>query len=236
MSIKTVLMAALACSGSLALPGMASASVTILDFAGAICGATGTDACGSGSQIGQSYDDTAGVIDVSYRSITNATGVTYEPYLKHWGTGYGDLAHVAWGGTDATNHQAEIVFTPAAGYEVALLGFDFGCYQNRTSCQTLNYGIESLGGTAIDAGALPTLYPGHGTLALGALYVSDGIRLVWGPDSYDVGLANIAFDVRLIDGTPPPVVPEPASWAMMIAGLGIVGSVLRRSRPRLAFA
>jgi len=29
---------------------------------------------------------------------------------------------------------------------------------------------------------------------------------------------------------PPPVVPEPASWLMMIAGIGIVGTILRRRK------
>jgi len=236
MRIKTFATIALAAAGALMPAGMAGAAVTILDFTGAICGADGDQACGNGLQIGQDYGDTAGVIDLSYRTVLVSTGETAQPFVKYWGTGYGDLPNVIWAGTDATGFQGEIIFTPAAGYEVALLGFDFGCYLNRTSCQTLNYGIESLGGTVIDAGALPTLYPGHGTLALNALYFSDGIKLVWGPDSYDAGLANIAFDVRLIDDTPTPVVPEPASWAMMIAGLGIVGSVLRRSRTRLAFA
>ena len=35
-----------------------------------------------------------------------------------------------------------------------------------------------------------------------------------------------------------PAVPEPASWAMMILGLGMVGFALRRTRraPRLAHA
>ncbi|WP_235890342.1 PEPxxWA-CTERM sorting domain-containing protein [Sandaracinobacter neustonicus] len=31
-----------------------------------------------------------------------------------------------------------------------------------------------------------------------------------------------------------PAIPEPASWAMMIAGFGLVGGVLRRRRPAIA--
>jgi len=29
---------------------------------------------------------------------------------------------------------------------------------------------------------------------------------------------------------PPPVIPEPASWMMMLAGFGALGSVIRRRR------
>jgi hypothetical protein len=35
---------------------------------------------------------------------------------------------------------------------------------------------------------------------------------------------------------PMPAVPEPASWAMMIAGFGLTGSALRRRRVKVAFA
>ncbi|WP_375390834.1 PEPxxWA-CTERM sorting domain-containing protein [uncultured Sphingomonas sp.] len=48
-----------------------------------------------------------------------------------------------------------------------------------------------------------------------------------------------AVPVRLADGTlliPPPPVPEPASWTMMIAGLGAVGLALRRRQPALRAA
>ena len=33
-----------------------------------------------------------------------------------------------------------------------------------------------------------------------------------------------------------PAVPEPASWAMMVAGFGLAGAAMRRSRPARAFA
>lgn len=39
----------------------------------------------------------------------------------------------------------------------------------------------------------------------------------------------------VIGGNPPPAVPEPSTWAMIIAGFGIVGAALRRRRT-LAFA
>lgn len=45
-------------------------------------------------------------------------------------------------------------------------------------------------------------------------------RLWVGPDYYDLDLEHLVISP----------IPEPATWAMMIAGFGIVGSGLRRSR------
>lgn len=231
MTLK--IFALLAATSLAALPGQASAA--LLDFAGNICGAAGTSACGDGSQIGQNYGDIAGQVDVSYRSFHGGTGVTYEAFLKHWTGNYGDLRNVVWGGPSPTVYKAEIIFTPMAGYEVALISFDAGCYVNRASCQTLNYEISSLGGAAIGGGATPTLYPSHASVAVNSAYFADGIKLVWGPDSYDTGLDNILFEVRAIQQGGG-AVPEPATWAMLMAGMGIVGASMRRRKTQVSFA
>ncbi|MFN3371869.1 MAG: PEPxxWA-CTERM sorting domain-containing protein [Sphingomonadaceae bacterium] len=46
------------------------------------------------------------------------------------------------------------------------------------------------------------------------------------------------FTVGVLDRAPPPggVVPEPATWAMLIAGFGLVGATMRRRRRALARA
>ena len=49
------------------------------------------------------------------------------------------------------------------------------------------------------------------------------------------GQLNTGLD-NLTVGRVAPGVPEPASWAMMIGGLGIVGAAIRRSAKRIAFA
>lgn len=54
--------------------------------------------------------------------------------------------------------------------------------------------------------------------------------LLPGSSSLGVGLDNVSVD--LIGSS----VPEPASWAMMLGGLGLAGAVLRRRRTLIAFA
>ena len=44
------------------------------------------------------------------------------------------------------------------------------------------------------------------------------------------GLSNISFDGQLAGGT----VPEPASWAMLLTGFGLVGFAARRRRQAIA--
>ena len=72
----------------------------------------------------------------------------------------------------------------------------------------------------------------HNSLAVNSAYFADGIILRWGPNGYDVGLDNIRFDVRAIDSGS--AVPEPATWAMMIAGFGLVGAAMRRRNGKMA--
>lgn len=61
-------------------------------------------------------------------------------------------------------------------------------------------------------------------------------RLAFGVTNWDDGLfqSGLAYDGVVIDGNPVSEVPEPASWAMLIAGFGLVGAAARRRRVRFA--
>lgn len=207
-----------------AAPG--SAAVTTLDFSGNICGVAGNQACSNGSQIGQNYGDGTGV-DVSYRSVTSS-GQTFEMFLKHWNTGYGDLTSNVWGGANSS-FGSEITFTALAGFELRILSFDAACYLNRTSCQNFPFSINEIGGGSVAGGNITPPSGGRSSLTFDQAYSSTGYVLRWGPDGYDGGLDNIRFDVRAIATG---AVPEPTTWALLILGFGTIGVAMRRRGAR----
>ena len=160
-------------------------------------------------------------MDVSYRSV-QPSGDTFNANLNYWASGFGDLEGVIWGGNSSTT--SEITFTAAAGYEIALLSFDFGTYLGRYASSPVD--ITSLGGTSILSGSLATNPGTHNHIDGASAFFTDGIRLRWGPNGYDVGMDNIIFEVRSLPGA----IPEVSTWAMMIAGFGLAGASLRNCR------
>ena len=218
----TSLAAAAMLLGLAATASPAAAATTVLRFGDATC--DGGKACFDGAAIDANYGDGAGV-DVGYRSVSTATNNTYQSYLKHWRAGYGDLSGVVYGGSTMTGERSEILLKALPGYQLSLLSFDFGTYLRNSA--TVPISITTLGGQSIFGDRLSTTPGLHSNLAVNSDYFSDGILISWGPDGYNVGLDNIAFDARRIATG---AVPEPATWAMLICGFGGVGSILRRRR------
>jgi len=211
-------------AGAAAQP--ASAAIRVLDFSGAIC-ETPSKACSNGAAISASYGDAEGV-DVSYRAADPVSGAT-DPLLRWWGPGFGDVEGVVWGGNSST--FSEITLKAAPGYEIALISFDFATYLGRFASSPVS--IASLDGTDILSGPLSTNPGAHNHVEVASAFFEDGIRLRWGPNGYDVGMDNITFEVRALPNAP---VPEPTTWAMLIAGFGGIGTMMRRRRGALAAA
>ena len=136
-------------------------------------------------------------------------------------------------------------------YEVDNGAVEFGSVDILVSLNGADFfNVEASAGTAVNlAGDEP-----HGNASfrhgydLGAAAIALGvsefryIRLqgtatgpISGSDDFDpdaVGLVNF----RAPPVVAPPGVPEPASWAMMIGGLAVVGSMMRRRSVQLRFA
>lgn len=57
---------------------------------------------------------------------------------------------------------------------------------------------------------------------------------IWNDDFGGIGFDNLKFDVKSV--FVPGGVPEPTTWAMMIAGFGLAGAAMRRRTARVATA
>jgi hypothetical protein len=209
---------ALAASALFSLP----ASAAVLDFTNTGCLSGG----GTNCLIPQSYGDTDAV-DVSYRTLSASTGEPLGAGLFYFAGGYGNLGGIVYGGSDSTHFKAEITLTAKPGHLLSLQSFDFATYANRTAKVPIT--VTDLDGNVLESGLYSTGYPGHGTLSPNTAMLS-GIIIRWGPDSYNVGLDNISY-------TAISTAPEPASWALMLAGFGALGwSMRRRRNAALTFA
>jgi len=193
-------------------------AVEILDFSNTNCTSSGVTCV-----IPQSYGDT-GWVDVSYRSIKKSTGQTGTPSLFAFASGYGDLHDVVYGGTDMANFISEITLTAKHGAKISLDGFDLASFHGGT--KTVPITILDLEGQVLDDTPLVTDST-HVSWTAGTDYL-DGIVIRWGPDGYNVGLDNLAYSVR--------PAPESSTWAMMLAGFGMLGLSLRNRRSQTALA
>jgi hypothetical protein len=86
------------------------------------------------------------------------------------------------------------------------------------------------------SGTTPSISRNRPTDVTGAATNAQFVNSALG-DAYGSHLAPTnPADLANPGAFPAAAVPEPASWAMMILGMGLVGTVSRRRRRRIAFA
>lgn len=236
MFTSTALRATVALVGALAAAA-ASAQTQTLDFSGAACANTMGDwaelrSCFNGFHISQSYGDIPGVLDVSHRSVVTPFGQTAESALRFWDSGYSNLERVAYAVGNGSQ-EGEIRFIPAVGHRVTLNSIAFGAYLGYgelTTARVFNFDNQVNWGTVLQG--VQVLWnsrrfnpPVDAATVFSPDVTSDtGLVLRWGPTP---GNPNIGIDNIVVTVSP---VPEPHEWAMMLAGLGLVGAVARRRR------
>lgn len=160
--------------------------------------------------------DTGGV--TTDTSITRAGGGA----ISILGTGYTNSlpgpapATTTIYGIDDTTDSL-VTATPANG------GANGGVY---SSVGALNVALGAADAVAFDISG----FSGTGFLSINSLLYSVDLTSGAATSLGSFGRSS------LIGLTAIGAIPEPASWAMMIAGFGIVGASLRRRRPTLAFA
>ncbi|WP_373987962.1 PEP-CTERM sorting domain-containing protein [Duganella sp. BuS-21] len=224
MKTKATILAGLAClATALCAPAAYGA---VLDFDGdAVC-AGSSDATGNGAIsscvnyafLAQSYGDMAGVIDVHY-----AAPRLSETSMRWWADQYNDLHGVAWADSSDSDSKARIDLKPLNGQGVMLTHFDLGSYPGGTRNTTVT--ISDLSGNVLmtysgavgEAGNLATAFNGSWS-------GQSGIRIEWEDNAYNVGIDNITYSMA--------PVPEPATYAMLGAGLAILGLYARRRKAR----
>jgi hypothetical protein len=195
----------------------ANATTTILDFDGSqACAA----ACANGVAVRQTYGDTADV-DVSYL-VRDAFGAStvLSPFQIWWDIGFSDLQGVVTG-AEVSEISIQLL---TAGKSISLDSFDMGRFTGaaRTDLRVYDFGWNLLW-SATDQFAPIT---GERLSYAPGVSSTNGLIIQHGPGSNNRGLDNITY--TLSDIVVAPAVPEPASWAMLIAGFGLVGAVMRR--------
>jgi len=248
---KICLLAPLALAGAAATPAYAQSCV-------GSCGTLGADGVVTESPIGGTYQyvSTSGGVEggaslglgeertgslyttTSFTADVGSNLQLYFNYVTTDGAGYADYAFVLLRPTAGDDIVLFTARTTEGGDTVP--GFEM---------PPLAPGVTlNPGSTPIIAGA-PTWSPvGSGCWATGCGY-TDWIQMNYsfntaGTYALVFGVTNwsdtnfqsgLAFDGLVIDDTPIGV-PEPASWAMMIAGFAAVGSALRRRKMNVVFA
>ena len=141
--------------------------------------------------------------------------------LRFWNDTYSGR-DAAWCGSNAASGGCLLDLLVSTGSAVTLNSFRLGGYLNAD--RSIAYTVTDLATSLIVASGTPTVSGTTGFTAAVNATSNGGFRIAFGPDGYDGGINDIDYAFSA-------AVPEAATWAMMIAGLGMMGAALRRKRP-----
>ena len=148
----------------------------------------------------------------------------FTDHVLYWDTDYGDLIGNVW--TIGAVGQAVLTLaTP--GKTLTLDSLKGGGWFR--SDRPVGVRVYALDWTPLFNSEL--VFPGIGHLDVAfGLSTTTGFILQWGPDSFNGGIDDLTFTVDAGGSA----VPEPSSWALMIAGFGVTGAAMRRRKAALA--
>jgi hypothetical protein len=223
-SSKYLGIAAASFCASLSVP--ASATTYVLDFNS--IGGNCAGVCTNSEVFFQTMGDVAGVVDVSHRSLVGTgNSAVKQDFLKFYATEYGDLNGIAFGGIIRQSEPSvpEITFRALGSEGITLHGLQAGGWRGSHNTEFRVYDLSY--NLLYSSGTVTAPRFGHIDVSLGDIFSTTGLVLQFGPTGLNTGIDNVRFSVG-------GAVPEPASWAMMIAGFGLVGGALRNGDGRRA--
>lgn len=203
-----------------ALPSYTTATV-VQDFSGANP-AFGTFTTASGTTITGSRSPNSN----NFVSVVSGTGSNPLPHAQPFGSTGTFGSYLAIGPKDQTNNQAAASYTLSfTGTAVRFLSFVFGSLDqsNQVKLTLADNTVQTLTGGQILGAALPGNYPYSTTAAAGRVSFNfdtqalKSIQFLQTDNQFTFEIDQIAL-----------AAPEPATWAMMLLGFGLVGSQLRR--------
>lgn len=220
MSLRSLILAA-AFSLALAAPALAGTH-TIVYGAGSCAGGCVND----GDEISELFGS---VPDVTVQNLRLADGyVPVDGGLNYWPDSYsGSSAAYVEDPSQTTRGAVALFVNNLAGGYVTLVSADFGGWPN--AAVDIGWELFSRSGT-ISTGSVTTNPTALTTVNFNvSAGYNEPIVLIFGPDAYTGGIQNVVF--RFDSTLPTPgagAIPEPAAWAMLIAGFGLAGASLRR--------
>jgi hypothetical protein len=163
-------------------------------------------------------------VTTEYRTWQISTNTVAYNNLDFWHDSYGDLSKVAFSVVSG-DHFSEITLVPEPGWAIRLNSFDIAGYpvSDHPSSQ-----VRILDGTSntilLDYSPVTILGAGgtHSTFTPNLTFAGP-LSIRFGYNDWNVGIDNINFDQVT-------AVPEPETYAMLLAGLGLVGFMARRRK------
>ena len=224
--MKKILAAGAVVAAALSSPAMSAELITNGGFEnGSFAGWTLTNVGGGTAPVVIEYNNAGGYPD----------GAFGEAILSNAAPGSG--SYVAYFSSDTANPDALSQTVIVEDGEYYYLSFDYYVPQNGynnpndASLKFLIDGVQA--GSVLQAGSVSGT-PTKTWFNFQTTYQATSTGPVTLQFQF-VGLGVTAADFA-VDNVSMKAVPEPGSWAMMIAGLGIVGSAMRRRRTSVSFA
>lgn len=200
-------------------PGVASASQTLTFDAASACNTvpcSNTPANTAVSTISNSYGDSGGVANYTYKTTVGTTDYA----ARYYSTGYGSLTDVVFG---RKNSVTSVTITGDGGGFVSLDGFDVGQWSTMAASTTLT--VLDSEGSVLWTQVLGANGGSTTNYSLSGI-VDDVLTLQW--------TAGASSDLVALDNITVSAVPEPASTALFVAGLGFLGVAARRKAAKKA--